>query len=102
MKNVKLIVSDIDGVWTDGSFYYSADGDIIRKFTTKDSYGVSLCRLANIPVLIVSSEKNKMVEKRLEKLGIAHVELGISNKLKAISSYCERNKISLSEVAYIG
>jgi len=51
MKNVKLIVSDIDGVWTNGEFYYSNDGDIIRKFTTRDSYGVSLCRLASIPIV---------------------------------------------------
>ena len=102
MKNVKLIVSDIDGVWTNGEFYYSNDGDIIRKFTTRDSYGVSLCRLANIPILIVSSEKNEMVERRMEKLNIDLVELGIRNKLKVITSYCNKFNIGLKEVAYIG
>ncbi|PRX43485.1 KdsC family phosphatase [Salegentibacter salegens] len=98
----KLVVSDVDGVWTDGSFYYSSEGDVIRKFSTKDSYGISLCRLANIPVLILSSEKNMMVEKRMKKLKLRYVELGRKNKLKVISSYCNKMNIELSEVAYIG
>ena len=102
MKNVKLIVSDIDGVWTNSNFYYSKDGDVMRKFTTRDSYGVSLCRLANLPILIVSSEKNKMVEKRMKKLNVNLVELGISNKLKVITTYCNNMNIDISDVAYIG
>ena len=102
MKNVKLIVSDIDGVWTNSNFYYSKDGDVMRKFTTRDSYGVSLCRLANIPILIVSSEKNIIVEKRMKKLNVNLVELGISNKLKVITSYCNNMNIDISDVAYIG
>lgn len=98
----KLIVSDIDGVWTDGSFYYSAEGDVMRKFTTKDSYGVSLCRLAEIPLMILSSEDNEMVRKRLQKLGVEHVKLGVRNKLEAILSLCKEFNISFSEVAFLG
>lgn len=98
----KLIASDVDGVWTDGSFYYSREGDDYRRFTTKDSFGISLCRLAGIMVLIVSTEKNEMVAKRMKKLNIRHVKQGISNKLKAITDFCSRHDILLSEVAYIG
>lgn len=98
----KLIVSDIDGVWTDGSFYYSSEGDVMRKFTTKDSYGVSLCRLAGIPLMILSSEENEMVRKRLQKLKVEYVKLGVRNKIEAILSRCEELKITLSEVAFLG
>ncbi|NJW53430.1 HAD hydrolase family protein [Salinimicrobium sp. CDJ15-91] len=96
------MVSDIDGVWTDGSFYYSAEGDVMRRFTTKDSYGVSLARLAGIPLMILSSEENEMVRKRLNKLGVEHVSLGVRNKLEAIRSMCKEWKISLSEVVFLG
>lgn len=98
----KLIVSDVDGVWTDGSFYYSREGDDLRKFSTKDSYGVSLCRILEIPILIVSTEKNHMVEKRMEKLKIKHMRLGVRNKLQAITRFSKKIGIELSEVAFIG
>lgn len=98
----KLIVSDIDGVWTDGSFYYSKEGDSLRKFTTKDSYGVRLCQLLELPVLILSTEENPMVQERMYKLNIKHVKLGIRNKLNSLSRFCEQKGIKLSEVAFIG
>lgn len=98
----KLIVSDIDGVWTDGSFYYSREGDAMRRFTTRDSYGVRLCQLNSLPILILSTEKNPMVEKRMEKLQLRHVRLGIRNKLKSLTGYCEQHEVDLSEVAFIG
>lgn len=98
----KLLISDIDGVWTDGSFYYTAEGDSLRRFTTKDSYGVKLCQLMEVPILIVSTEDNPMVERRMEKLNVKHVKLGIRNKLKSITRFCEQREISLSEVAYLG
>lgn len=98
----KLIVSDIDGVWTDGSFYYSDQGDALRKFTTRDSYGVRLCQLQEIPILIISTEESEMVRKRMEKLQLKHVRLGIRNKLKTITEFCRQKDIELTEVAYIG
>ncbi len=98
----KLIISDIDGVWTDGSFYYSEEGDVIRKFSTKDSYGVSLCQIADVPLMIISTEENKMVQRRMQKLQVDHVNLGVRNKLEVITAYCEKKNIKLSEVAYLG
>lgn len=98
----KLIVSDIDGVWTDGSFYYSTEGDVLRKFSTRDSYGVSLCQIMDLPILILSTESNNMVLKRMKKLKLDHVELGVRNKLQLINKYCEKFEIGLREVAYIG
>ena len=98
----KLLISDIDGVWTNGSFYYTFEGDSIRKFTTKDSYGVRLCQLMEIPILVISTEENLMVEQRMKKLNVKHVKFGIRNKLKSIARYCEQKNINLSEVAYLG
>ena len=102
MKNIKLIVSDIDGVWTDGSFYYSKEGDSIRKFTTRDSYGVALAKISKIPVLILSGEENPMVKKRMKKLGLKHVKLGVKNKLGTLTEFCKYQKIKLTEVAFLG
>lgn len=99
---IKLIVSDIDGVWTNGEFIYSANGDSLRVFTTKDSFGVSLSRLAGIPIMWLSGEENPMVRARAEKLKIDHVFLGIGKKIRVLEEFCKEQGIDLSEVAYIG
>lgn len=98
----KLIVSDIDGVWTDGSFYYTKEGDSLRKFSTKDSYGVALAKISKTPVLILSGEENPMVKKRMKKLGLKHVKLGVKNKLGVLTDFCKYQKIKLTEVAFLG
>lgn len=98
----KLIVSDIDGVWTDGSFYYSEEGDFLRKFSTRDSYGIVLAELAGIPVVVISGEESKMVLSRLQKLGVKEFKLGVKNKLSWLQDFCRSKTISLSEVAFIG
>lgn len=102
MKNIKLIVSDIDGVWTDGSFYYTNEGDSLRKFTTRDSYGVALAKILKIPVLILSGEENPMVKKRMKKLGLKHVKLGVKNKLGTLIDFCTNQNLKLTEVAFLG
>lgn len=101
-KNIKLLVSDIDGVWTDGSYYYNINGDSFRKFNTKDSFGVALAQLVNLPILILSGEDNEMVRSRMTKLKIEHYKLGVTNKLKVLIDHCAKLKIDLSEVAYLG
>ena len=83
----KLIVSDIDGVCTDGSFYYSPEGDVLRKFNTKDSYGVKLSQLMGIPILVISTEDNEMVKKRMEKLHVQFVKLGINAGIACTNAY---------------
>ena len=102
MKNIKLIVSDIDGIWTDGSFYYTKEGDSLRKFTTKDSYGVALAKISKIPILILSGEENPMVKKRMKKLGLRHVKLGVKNKIGTLTDFCANQNIKLTEVAFLG
>lgn len=98
----KLIVSDIDGVWTDGSFYYTSEGDALRKFSTKDSFGVALAEIAEIPILILSGEENEMVKARMQKLGLKNFALGVKDKFSTISSFCESKHIKPSEVAFLG
>jgi len=101
-KNIKLLVSDIDGVWTDGSYYYNTNGDSFRKFNTKDSFGVALAKLVNLPIFILSGEDNEMVRSRMTKLKIEHYKLGVTSKLKVLIVHCAKLKIDLSEVAYLG
>ncbi len=102
MKLPKLILTDIDGVWTDGGMYYDETGNELKKFNTSDSAGILFSKMLNIPVGIITGETTKIVKRRAEKLKIAIVHQGISDKISVAKSICETLGISLEEVAYIG
>jgi len=98
----KLILTDIDGVWTDGGMYYDNTGNEFKKYNTSDSAGILFCRLLEIPVGIITGEKNNIVKNRANKLGIDILFMGIKNKLQIVEDLCQKFNISILEVAYIG
>ena len=98
----KLILTDIDGVWTDGGMYYDNNGNELKKFNTSDSAGVLFCKKANIPVGILTGEDTCIVKNRAKKLRIDFLFQGAKNKLNIASKVCSEMNISLNDVAYIG
>jgi 3-deoxy-D-manno-octulosonate 8-phosphate phosphatase (KDO 8-P phosphatase) len=102
MKLPKLILTDIDGVWTDGGMYYSEEGMEFKKFNTYDSAGVLFCKLLNIPVGIVTGEKSVAVINRAKKLKTDYVFTGVKNKKNVINDLIKELSITWEEVAYLG
>ena len=102
MKKVKLILTDIDGVWTDGGMYYDQMGNEWKKFHTYDSAGVLFAHQQDIPVGIITGESTAIVERRAKKLHIDYLFQGVQDKLSVAQQLCERLNITLEEVAYIG
>ncbi len=102
IENVKLIITDIDGVWTDSGMYYSESGDELKKFNTRDGMGVKKLREKDIEVAIVTSEKSKIVANRARKLNIKHLYQGITNKGDIVKKIQHNFSIAPSETVYIG
>lgn len=102
MKLPKLILTDIDGVWTDGGMYYDQTGNEWKKFNTSDSAGVIFAKRLNIPIGIITGENTQIVERRAQKLHIDYVIQGQLEKLQVAKELCEKLGIDLKEVAYIG
>jgi len=102
MKLPKLVLTDIDGVWTDGGMYYDQTGNEWKKFNTSDSAGVLFCKKLNIPIGIITGEDTEIVKRRAEKLKIDFLYQGISDKLHIAKSICKQLQIELEDVAYIG
>lgn len=98
----KLILTDIDGVWTDGGMYYDQTGNEWKRFSTYDGGGVSKAHSKGIPVGIVTAENTNIVTNRAKKLGVDYVFQGVRNKLETVSQLCESLNITLKDVAYIG
>lgn len=103
-SKIKLVISDVDGVLTDGGMYYSENGDELKKFNTRDGMAFQLMRERGIKTAIITSENTKMVERRAAKLRIDYLMQGKRNggKLEAAKEICEKIGIKLSEVAFIG
>ena len=98
----KLILTDIDGVWTDGGMYYDQTGNEWKKFHTYDSAGVLLAHKMNVTVGIITGEDTEIVRRRAEKLHIDYLFQGVKNKLSVALDLCNRLNITLDDVAYIG
>lgn len=102
MRLPKLILTDIDGVWTDGGMYYDQTGNEWKKFNTSDSAGVIFAHRLDIPVGILTGEDTEIVARRAKKLKIDFLRQGVKDKLSEAKALCEQLNIGLSEVAYIG
>lgn len=100
--DIKLVLTDIDGVWTDGGMYYDEKGNELKRFNTADSYGVKALQLLDIPVGIITGELTDAVKRRAKKLGIEHLFMGVSNKLKVLEEICKKLNVSPDQTAYIG
>tara|TARA_B110000014_G_C20035319_1_gene537826 strand:- start:327 stop:797 length:471 start_codon:yes stop_codon:yes gene_type:complete len=101
-KNIKLVATDIDGVWTDAKMHYTENGDFMKSFSTYDGMGVEMLRNKNIETVIMTSENSNIVLRRAEKLKIKEVYIDEKNKLERLKKICSNKKIALNEVAYIG
>lgn len=98
----KLVLTDIDGVWTDGGMYYDQTGNEWKKFNTSDSAGVLFLERVGIPLGIITGEDTEIVTRRARKLNVKYVFQGIHNKLLVAQNLCADLNIKLSDVAYIG
>lgn len=98
----KLVITDIDGVWTDGGMYYDNQGNEWKKFNTSDSAGVLFLKLLNIPLAVITGEDTEIVKRRIAKLKIEHLFMGVKDKVMVADALCKKLGISLKEVAYIG
>jgi 3-deoxy-D-manno-octulosonate 8-phosphate phosphatase (KDO 8-P phosphatase) len=102
-SKIKLVITDSDGVLTDGGVYYSADGEMMKRFSIRDGMGIErLRKLANIETAIVTGELSGSVKKRAEKLSITELHLGIKNKIETLKEISARLKLKPEQVAYIG
>ena len=102
MRLPRLILTDIDGVWTDGGMYYDGTNVELKKFHTYDSAGVLFAHTLNIPVGIITGEDTQIVRRRADKLNIDYCFLGVKHKLKLVKQIANEIGISLEDIAYIG
>lgn len=98
----KLILTDVDGVLTDGGMYYDQTGNEWKKFHTYDGAGVVLAHRLGIPVGIVTGEETEIVRRRSGKLEMDYLFQGVKNKYETIGCLIDELRLTWNDVAYIG
>lgn len=102
IKNIKLLVLDIDGVLTDGALYYGAGGEAFRKFNVKDGQGIKLAQAYNIEIAIISARKCEIVKDRFNELQVKHIYQHCYDKAKKIKELSSELNIDFKNIAYMG
>jgi 3-deoxy-D-manno-octulosonate 8-phosphate phosphatase (KDO 8-P phosphatase) len=102
MKNIKLVLFDVDGVMTDGSIYINELGEDFKKFNVKDGLAIELLRSHGIKTGVVSGKASKALTKRCNQLGFDFIITGCKNKLPRVIDICTELNITLGEVAFVG
>lgn len=101
-KEIKMIISDFDGVFTDGSVYISEKNDVQKKLNFKDIMGVSMLIKAGYNFGIISGEQSNILNYFKEKFNIEEIHGGIRQKGIVLNKIMQKYKLLPSEVLYIG
>lgn len=97
-----MLISDVDGVWTDGTFYKGTDGIELKKFSVLDGVGTAMANAANIKIALISGRYSPATEYRAQELKIKDIYNGSLNKLPVYKKLKEKYNLNDDEIAYIG
>ena len=102
LVKIKNFVFDVDGVFTDGSIIVDNQGNEFRVFNTRDGIAVKLATDKGYNFCVISGGKNEGVRKRLNRLGVKNVFLGVDDKIQVFESFINDNNLNLTETMFMG
>ncbi len=102
LKLIKCVITDLDGVLTNGQLYLDNHGNELKSFHVHDGVGIKLLQSVGIQVGVITTSTCTLVELRMKQLGITHYHLGQKNKESAYKALLSDFQVRADEVLYIG
>lgn len=102
LKAVKLLVCDVDGVFSDGRIYLGNQGEELKAFHTRDGYGIKSLAQCGIAVAIITGRTSQLVHERMSALNVTHIIQGQEDKLTALTTLMSTLGLSAEQVASMG
>src|SRR5665213_672583 len=99
---IKAIALDVDGVLTDGSFWWGPDGQEWKRFNFRDIMGISRGQKAGIVFALISGENSPLVDRFATKMNITAVFKGCKDKGQALQEFATRGELPLAAIAFMG
>jgi len=101
LAKVSLLMVDVDGTLTDGGMYYDSNGEVMKRFNTRDAAGMAMVRAMGVFVIIVTREESKIAQARAQKLGLPCI-VGAVDKVKVLRDLLKKYDVMPQEAAVIG
>jgi YrbI family 3-deoxy-D-manno-octulosonate 8-phosphate phosphatase len=101
LKAVRLLILDFDGVMTDNRVMVGQDGEEAVLCHRGDGWGIARLKERGMNIMVISTEKNRVVEARCKKLGLESIQ-GCDDKLSELKRVAERLGVRSHEIAYVG
>lgn len=102
LKQIKLLIMDVDGVLSDGRIIYNSQGNDYRIFNVHDGYGIRLAQQSGIKVVFVSGRHSSIIDKRAQDLGVGDVYQSVADKAEVLEELLDKYKLNSNEVCAIG
>ena len=102
LKNIKCVVFDLDGVFTDGGLYVNDDGNFSRKYNVKDGLGIKMLQKMGLDIVVISGGKGLSLQSRLESLSVTKYFCDVKNKKEVLSKFLVDNSFSKDDLIFIG
>ncbi len=99
---MQLMAFDVDGVLTDGTIWYSADGDAFKGFSTLDGHGLKMLQMGGIELAIITGRRSRSLELRCENLGIARLYQGVEDKRTKLDELLSELSLTHEQAGYMG
>jgi 3-deoxy-D-manno-octulosonate 8-phosphate phosphatase (KDO 8-P phosphatase) len=101
-RRLALLVLDVDGVLTDGSLWFGARGEALKRFHVRDGHGIKLLQATGVQVAVISGRRSQAVSTRCRELGIRHVFQGVADKNQVLERLLRKLGITDTQVACVG
>jgi 3-deoxy-D-manno-octulosonate 8-phosphate phosphatase (KDO 8-P phosphatase) len=103
LKDIKIVLFDVDGILSTGHLYWSGEEvGFNRFFHTHDGYGLKMLMEAGLEVGIITGGNSLGVSKRFEGLGIKHIYMGNEDKRASFEEVLKKTGLSADQALYMG
>jgi 3-deoxy-manno-octulosonate cytidylyltransferase (CMP-KDO synthetase) len=102
LKDIRLVITDVDGVLTDGGIYYDSAGECLKRFHVRDGMGIRLLEENGVRVAVLSGRDSAILRKRVADLGVTLYKFGVKDKRKACLQLMANAGVSSNHTACIG
>ncbi len=102
LQAIKLLVCDIDGVFSDGRIYLGNHGEELKAFHTKDGFGVKALIASGVNVAVITGRQSSIVQNRMQALNVTDIIQGQEDKLPALTTLAQQYQLQAQQIAYIG
>ena len=102
LRQIRLLVCDVDGVLTDGGLHYDEQGRVVKRFDVRDGLAIRMLQRAGIEVAFLSGGRSGAIEQRARHLQVSHCLVGVGDKLAALEQLQACLKLDRVHTAFIG